>query len=90
MGEGNSFIFGNFYTEAVLKFKKLNTQAQQREAVVQGRSLSPYRLRYNNGSQYSLFGSGQNVGRKYFIDVAKYIRHSEKFQHFSISSLFQL
>ncbi|MDR1479210.1 MAG: hypothetical protein LBJ00_09735 [Planctomycetaceae bacterium] len=35
------------YTQAVLKFLKLNTQAQQREAVVQGRSLSPYRLRYN-------------------------------------------
>ncbi|MDR1480808.1 MAG: hypothetical protein LBJ00_17925 [Planctomycetaceae bacterium] len=34
------------YTQAVLKFLKLNTQAQQREAVVQGRSLSPYRLRY--------------------------------------------
>ncbi|MDR1478488.1 MAG: hypothetical protein LBJ00_06050 [Planctomycetaceae bacterium] len=33
-------------TEATLKFLKLNTQAQQREAVVQGRSLSPYRLRY--------------------------------------------
>ncbi|MDR1480451.1 MAG: hypothetical protein LBJ00_16070 [Planctomycetaceae bacterium] len=30
-----------------LKFLKLNTQAQQREAVAQGRSLSPYRLRYN-------------------------------------------
>ncbi|MDR1477776.1 MAG: hypothetical protein LBJ00_02415 [Planctomycetaceae bacterium] len=29
------------------KFMELNTQAQQREAVVQGRSLSPYRLRYN-------------------------------------------
>ncbi|MDR1478181.1 MAG: hypothetical protein LBJ00_04500 [Planctomycetaceae bacterium] len=26
---------------------ELNTQAQQREAVAQGRSLSPYRLRYN-------------------------------------------
>ncbi|MDR1480290.1 MAG: hypothetical protein LBJ00_15250 [Planctomycetaceae bacterium] len=35
------------YTEAVLKFLKLNPQAQQRETVVQGRSLSPYRLRYN-------------------------------------------
>jgi hypothetical protein len=34
------------YTQAILKFLKLNTQAQQREAVVQGRSLSPYRLRY--------------------------------------------
>ncbi|MDR1477999.1 MAG: hypothetical protein LBJ00_03570 [Planctomycetaceae bacterium] len=34
------------YTGATLKFLKLNTQAQQREAVVQGRSLSPYRLRY--------------------------------------------
>ncbi|MDR1479833.1 MAG: hypothetical protein LBJ00_12945 [Planctomycetaceae bacterium] len=37
-----------FYTEATLKFLKLNTQAQQREAVVQGRSLSPYRRRYSN------------------------------------------
>jgi hypothetical protein len=35
------------YAEAVLKFAKLNTAAQQREAVVQGRSLSPYRLRYS-------------------------------------------
>jgi hypothetical protein len=34
------------YTQAVLKSLKLNTEAQQREAVVQGRSLSPYRLRY--------------------------------------------
>ncbi|MDR1479430.1 MAG: hypothetical protein LBJ00_10875 [Planctomycetaceae bacterium] len=33
-------------TQAVLKFLKLNTRAQQREAVVQGRSLSSYRLRY--------------------------------------------
>ncbi|MDR1290935.1 MAG: hypothetical protein LBK06_07020 [Planctomycetaceae bacterium] len=32
--------------EAVLKFAKLNTVAQQREAIVQGRSLLPYRLRY--------------------------------------------
>ncbi|MDR1479566.1 MAG: hypothetical protein LBJ00_11560 [Planctomycetaceae bacterium] len=31
-----------------MKFPKRNTQAQQREAVAQGRSLSPYRLRYNN------------------------------------------
>ncbi|MDR1480931.1 MAG: hypothetical protein LBJ00_18555 [Planctomycetaceae bacterium] len=38
----------NEYTEATLKSLKLNTQAQQREAVVQGRSLSPYRLRYNH------------------------------------------
>jgi hypothetical protein len=29
-----------------LKFAKLNTAAQQREAVVQERSLLPYRLRY--------------------------------------------
>ncbi|MDR1290591.1 MAG: hypothetical protein LBK06_05260 [Planctomycetaceae bacterium] len=36
------------YAEAVLKFAKLNTVAQQREAVVQGRSLLPYRLRYNH------------------------------------------
>ncbi|MDR1479402.1 MAG: hypothetical protein LBJ00_10730 [Planctomycetaceae bacterium] len=33
-------------TEATLKFLKLITQAQQCEAVVQGRSLPPYRLRY--------------------------------------------
>ncbi|MDR1290132.1 MAG: hypothetical protein LBK06_02910 [Planctomycetaceae bacterium] len=36
------------YAEAVLKFVKLNTAAQQREAVVQGRSLLPYRLRYKS------------------------------------------
>jgi hypothetical protein len=36
------------YAEAVLKFAKLNTAAQQREAVTRGRSLLPYRLRYNN------------------------------------------
>ncbi|MDR1290556.1 MAG: hypothetical protein LBK06_05085 [Planctomycetaceae bacterium] len=35
------------YAEAVLKFGKLNTQAQQRGAVVHRRSLPPYRLRYN-------------------------------------------
>ncbi|MDR1479604.1 MAG: hypothetical protein LBJ00_11755 [Planctomycetaceae bacterium] len=32
--------------QATLKFVERNTQAQQREAVVQGRSLLPYRLRY--------------------------------------------
>jgi hypothetical protein len=37
----------NYYAEAVLKFVKLNTVAQQREAVVRGRSLLPYRLRYS-------------------------------------------
>jgi hypothetical protein len=35
------YILGG-YAEAVLKFVKLNTAAQQREAVVQGRSLLPY------------------------------------------------
>jgi hypothetical protein len=39
-------IYRNRYVEAVLKFAKLKTAAQQREAVVQGRSLLPYRLRY--------------------------------------------
>ncbi|MDR1142464.1 MAG: hypothetical protein LBL62_12290 [Planctomycetaceae bacterium] len=34
--------------KAVLKFAKLNTVAQQREAVTRGRSLLPYRLRYNS------------------------------------------
>ncbi|MDR1480046.1 MAG: hypothetical protein LBJ00_14010 [Planctomycetaceae bacterium] len=29
------------YTQATLKFMELNTQAQHREAVVQGRSLPP-------------------------------------------------
>ncbi|MDR1477612.1 MAG: hypothetical protein LBJ00_01585 [Planctomycetaceae bacterium] len=36
-----------YYTQAVLKFLKLDTQAQQLEAVAQRRSLSPYRLRYS-------------------------------------------
>ncbi|MDR1477492.1 MAG: hypothetical protein LBJ00_00960 [Planctomycetaceae bacterium] len=39
-------ICSTYYTEATLKFLKLNPQAQQREAVAQGRSPSPYRLRY--------------------------------------------
>ncbi|MDR1477627.1 MAG: hypothetical protein LBJ00_01660 [Planctomycetaceae bacterium] len=43
------------YTQAVLKFLKLDTQAQQREAVVQGRSLSPYRLRYTRLDAKSFF-----------------------------------
>ncbi|MDR1290498.1 MAG: hypothetical protein LBK06_04780 [Planctomycetaceae bacterium] len=34
------------YAKAVLKSAKLNTVAQQREAVTRGRSLLPYRLRY--------------------------------------------
>ncbi|MDR1291343.1 MAG: hypothetical protein LBK06_09080 [Planctomycetaceae bacterium] len=34
------------YAEAVLQFAMLNTAAQQREAIVRGRSLLPYRLRY--------------------------------------------
>ncbi|MDR1290756.1 MAG: hypothetical protein LBK06_06110 [Planctomycetaceae bacterium] len=42
--EGFAFIY---YAEAVLKSEKLNTQSQQCGAVVQGRSLSPYRLRYS-------------------------------------------
>ncbi|MDR1479360.1 MAG: hypothetical protein LBJ00_10510 [Planctomycetaceae bacterium] len=36
-------ILISVYTQAVLK---LDTQTQQREAVVLGQSLSPYRLRY--------------------------------------------
>ncbi|MDR1141217.1 MAG: hypothetical protein LBL62_05955 [Planctomycetaceae bacterium] len=36
------------YAKAVLKFAKLNTVAQQREAVTRGRSLLPYRLRYSH------------------------------------------
>jgi hypothetical protein len=43
------FVFrsGNLkYTQATLKFMELNTQTQQCGAVVKGRSLSPYRLRY--------------------------------------------
>ncbi|MDR1291704.1 MAG: hypothetical protein LBK06_10945 [Planctomycetaceae bacterium] len=35
------------YAKAVLEFAKLNTVAQQREAVTRGRSLLPYRLRYS-------------------------------------------
>ncbi|MDR1479864.1 MAG: hypothetical protein LBJ00_13100 [Planctomycetaceae bacterium] len=42
------------YTQATLNFMELNTVARQREAIVQGRSLSPYRLRYNKKS-YTIF-----------------------------------
>ncbi|MDR1478185.1 MAG: hypothetical protein LBJ00_04520 [Planctomycetaceae bacterium] len=44
--KGKKFYKIPKYTQVVLKFLKLNTQAQQREAVTQGRSLPPYRLRY--------------------------------------------
>jgi hypothetical protein len=37
---------GGCYTKAILKFTKLNKWSQHRGAVVQGRSLLPYRLRY--------------------------------------------
>ncbi|MDR1477833.1 MAG: hypothetical protein LBJ00_02715 [Planctomycetaceae bacterium] len=36
---------------------KLNTQAQQREVVVQGRNLSPYRLRYKTRIFFVLYNS---------------------------------
>jgi hypothetical protein len=42
------------YIQAVLKFLKLDTQAQHRGAVVQERSLSPYRLRYKTGLSKSV------------------------------------
>ncbi|MDR1289948.1 MAG: hypothetical protein LBK06_01970 [Planctomycetaceae bacterium] len=56
------------YAEAVLKFAKLNTAAQQREAIVQGRSLLPYRLRY--------ILVVEPVGNilAYFIDMIREIR----------------
>ncbi|MDR1291442.1 MAG: hypothetical protein LBK06_09600 [Planctomycetaceae bacterium] len=41
-------LFSPNYAKAVLKFAKLNTVAQHRGAVVHGRSLPPYRLRYDN------------------------------------------
>jgi hypothetical protein len=55
-----NFTLWNFlkYAEAVLKFEKLNTQSQQRGAVVQGRSLPPYRLRYSE-CEFKL--SGDNI-----------------------------
>ncbi|MDR1140476.1 MAG: hypothetical protein LBL62_02210 [Planctomycetaceae bacterium] len=40
----NNFVFNwvsSLYTQAVLKFTKLITEAQQREAATQGRSLPP-------------------------------------------------
>ncbi|MDR1289775.1 MAG: hypothetical protein LBK06_01090 [Planctomycetaceae bacterium] len=43
------------YAEAVLQFAKLNTAAQQREAIVQGRSLLPYRLRYKKNSLWRFY-----------------------------------
>ncbi|MDR1290894.1 MAG: hypothetical protein LBK06_06805 [Planctomycetaceae bacterium] len=48
------------YAKAVLKFAKLNTVAQQREAVTRGRSLLPYRLRYNRSRTCS---SGYKIAR---------------------------
>ncbi|MDR1289700.1 MAG: hypothetical protein LBK06_00715 [Planctomycetaceae bacterium] len=39
-----------------MKFAKLNTAAQQREAIVQGRSLLPYRLRYKSLCSLCLCG----------------------------------
>jgi hypothetical protein len=45
-----------------LKFAKLNTAAQQREAVTRGRSLLPYRLRY------ILFQSGGKLAITLLID----------------------
>jgi hypothetical protein len=53
------------YAKAVLKFAKLNTQAQQRGAVVHGRSLPPYRLRYNK--EFWLFRGVTLVW--YFFDL---------------------
>ncbi|MDR0391366.1 MAG: hypothetical protein LBH59_05640 [Planctomycetaceae bacterium] len=41
------YRFLHLYAKAIFKFAKLNTAAQQREAVVQGRSLLSYRLRYS-------------------------------------------
>jgi hypothetical protein len=45
-------LFKYPYTEAVLKFKKLNTQSQQHEEIVQWRSLLPYQL----GIEFALSG----------------------------------
>ncbi|MDR1478628.1 MAG: hypothetical protein LBJ00_06765 [Planctomycetaceae bacterium] len=53
------------YTEANLKFLKLNPQAQQREAVVQGQSLSPYRLRYKINSQVAEICCTRSVAETY-------------------------
>ncbi|MDR1291574.1 MAG: hypothetical protein LBK06_10270 [Planctomycetaceae bacterium] len=57
----------SFYAEAVLKFAKLNTAAQQRGAVVQGRSLLPYRLWYYLASLRTMrSSSSQHGGSKFF------------------------
>ncbi|MDR1140344.1 MAG: hypothetical protein LBL62_01540, partial [Planctomycetaceae bacterium] len=52
-GGGIKFLIR--YTQAVLKFTKLITEAQQREAVTQGRSLLPYRLRYKINKKSNLY-----------------------------------
>ncbi|MDR1291557.1 MAG: hypothetical protein LBK06_10185 [Planctomycetaceae bacterium] len=57
------FNESSLYAKAVLKFAKLNTVAQQREAVNRGRSLLPYRLRYN----YS-----RNVNDHYCIGLFRF------------------
>ncbi|MDR1479987.1 MAG: hypothetical protein LBJ00_13715 [Planctomycetaceae bacterium] len=45
-----------------MNFPKRNTQAQQREAIAQGRSLLPYRLRYIIIFLYFYDESGFNCG----------------------------
>jgi hypothetical protein len=62
-------VLGLYYTQAVLKFTKLITEAQQREAVTRGRSLLPYRLRYKYFSSVpveSLIDSNRYALHKYF------------------------
>ncbi|MDR1290936.1 MAG: hypothetical protein LBK06_07025 [Planctomycetaceae bacterium] len=54
------------YAEAVLKFTKLNTAAQQREAVTRGRSLLPYRLRYIIPERLFL-SKGRNRKHSFFL-----------------------
>ncbi|MDR1290759.1 MAG: hypothetical protein LBK06_06125 [Planctomycetaceae bacterium] len=53
-----------------MKFAKLNTAAQQREAIVQGRSLLPYRLSvylYDSAGKHLNTVESENISFRVFF-----------------------
>ncbi|MDR1140052.1 MAG: hypothetical protein LBL62_00060 [Planctomycetaceae bacterium] len=63
------------YTQAVLKFTKRITEAQQREAVTRGRSLLPYRLRYICGEKIKRIKRKRIFLRLEFYSVTSFFMH---------------
>ncbi|MDR1052948.1 MAG: hypothetical protein LBL39_02130 [Planctomycetaceae bacterium] len=70
------------YAKAILKFAKLNTVAQQREAVTRGRSLLPYRLRYNFSMEIQT-KQNFNPSLSYYTEALKkyHINHTNQINH---------